>query len=181
MGTTKALLTFEEFERLPDQPGKRELVKGELIELPPAKKRHNKAGERIFLRLLSAIQDAKARGEAQQLGEACIEMGYLLSADSWLQPDVSVSHPRQKGDEYLEGAPAIAIEIVSPRNTADEIATKTRLYFEHGPCEVWRVYLKARYAELHVPGSSRVVLPDQSITTPLLPGFGMRVSEVLGE
>ena len=41
MGTTTSLLTFEEFERLPDQPGKRELLKGELIDGPPAEEKHN--------------------------------------------------------------------------------------------------------------------------------------------
>ena len=35
MGTVKTLLTFEAFEQLPDQPGKQELVRGELIEMPP--------------------------------------------------------------------------------------------------------------------------------------------------
>lgn len=36
MGAPRTSLSFEEFEQLPDQPGKRELLKGELIELPPA-------------------------------------------------------------------------------------------------------------------------------------------------
>jgi len=35
MGATTKLLTFEEFEQLPDAPGKRELLDGELIEWPP--------------------------------------------------------------------------------------------------------------------------------------------------
>ena len=39
MGTTTSLMTFEDFERLPEEPGKRELLKGELIELQPAKKK----------------------------------------------------------------------------------------------------------------------------------------------
>jgi hypothetical protein len=36
MGTTTSLLTFEEFERLPDEPGKLELLHGELFHVPPA-------------------------------------------------------------------------------------------------------------------------------------------------
>ena len=35
MGTT-ALLSFEEFEHLPAEPGKDELLDGELFHLPPA-------------------------------------------------------------------------------------------------------------------------------------------------
>jgi Uma2 family endonuclease len=58
MGTVKTLLTFEEFEQLPDQPGKRELVRGEVIELPPAKLEHNRIADRICDRLKAAIRQA---------------------------------------------------------------------------------------------------------------------------
>jgi Uma2 family endonuclease len=43
VGTTGSpLLTFKEFERLPDQPRKQELLEGELIELPPAELKHKR-------------------------------------------------------------------------------------------------------------------------------------------
>ena len=35
MGATTVHLSFEQFEALPDTPGKQELLEGELIELPP--------------------------------------------------------------------------------------------------------------------------------------------------
>src|SRR5437868_5984111 len=89
MATTTATLTFEEFERLPDQPGKRELLKGELIELLPADITHNEISEEIFLRLHAAVKDAHARGEAPELGKVHHEMGCKLSADAYVQPDVS--------------------------------------------------------------------------------------------
>lgn len=43
-------LTFEEFELLPDRPGKRELLRGELIDSPPARIKHHEIAERLFLR-----------------------------------------------------------------------------------------------------------------------------------
>ena len=55
MGTVKTLLTFEEFEQLPDQPGKQELIRGELIEMPPADLKHNRISHRIYKRLDTAI------------------------------------------------------------------------------------------------------------------------------
>src|SRR5438067_7021047 len=94
--TTSPLLTFEEFERLPDQPGKRELLEGELIELPPAELEHNESSEEIFLQMLPAIRAAHSRGEAAELGRAHHEMGYKLSARSYVQPDVSVTHADQE-------------------------------------------------------------------------------------
>src|ERR1700678_255783 len=132
MKTVKTLLTFEEFEQLPDQPGKQELVRGELIELPPADLKHNRASHRIYDHLKPAVREAHARGEALNLGEAFHEMGYLLGAETWLQPDVSVTHAGQPEGKYFEGAPAIAIEVISPSNTPKRVRVKTELYFEGG-------------------------------------------------
>jgi Uma2 family endonuclease len=64
MGTVKTLLTFEEFEQLPDQPGKQELVRGELIELPPAEYKHHLVADRIYDGLKAALRQAQSRGEA---------------------------------------------------------------------------------------------------------------------
>src|SRR6516162_7050237 len=104
--TTQSLMSFEEFERLPDQPGKRELLKGELIELPPAGYSRNDIAERLFLAFRLALEAAHARGNAVELGRAHHEMGYVLSGDGYVQPDVSVTHPEQVRKHYYEGAPA---------------------------------------------------------------------------
>jgi len=175
--TTTTLLTFEEFERLPDQPGKRELLKGKLIELPPAEFKHNRTSHWIYKPLDTALSDAHRRGEAVDLGEVYIEMGYKLG-DSWVQPDVSVTYAGQAVGKYLEGAPAIAIEVVSPSNTAQALDLKTDLYFQHGAREVWRVYPMTRHVVVHVPGGSRVIPENDAVTTPLLPGFALGVGEL---
>lgn len=65
----------------------------------------------------------------QELGRAHHEMGYQLGSDGWLRPDVSITHAGQQAGRYYEGAPAIAIEIVSASNTAEEMESKIRLYF----------------------------------------------------
>src|SRR5262245_34688931 len=116
MGVTRTLLSFEEFEQLPEQPGKSELLRGELLELPPAKLRHYRSALWLYQQLDVAIRAAHVHGECRELGEACIEAGYRLSPISWVQPDVSVTHARQSEGDYFLGAPAIAIEILSPSN-----------------------------------------------------------------
>jgi len=181
MGTVKTLLTFEEFEQLPDQPGKQELVRGELFELPPADLKHNRISHRIYKRLDAAIELAHARGEARDLGEAFIEMGYLLPGECWLQPDVSVTHVGQTEGKYFEGAPAIAIEVISPNNTAKRIDAKAELYFQFGASEVWRFFPKKKQVSIQVPGSVRVIAEDSVITTPLLPGLALPVKELFGD
>ena len=181
MGTVKTLLTFEEFEQLSDQPGKQELVRGELIELPPADLKHNRASHRIYKRLDAAIEQAHSRGEARNLGEAFHEMGYLLLGKNWLQPDASVTHAGQTEYKYLEDAPAIAIEVISPSNTPNRIAVKTELYFECGALEVWCFFPKTRHVSIQVPGSVREIAADGVITTPLLPGLALSVQEMFGD
>jgi Uma2 family endonuclease len=177
---TKTLLTFEEFEQLPERPGKQELLRGELIELPPAPRRHNEASHEIFGRLNLALTEAHARGEGAELGRVFIEMGYKLPTGSYVQPDVSVTFADQPGDDYFEGSPAVAIEVVSPSNTAEELDLKTELYFEFGAREVWRFYPRTRHVVVHLPGKSHVVREDETLTTALLPGFALRVGDILG-
>ena len=181
MGTVKTLLTFEEFEQLPDQPGKQELVRGELIEMPPADLKHNRISHRIYKRLDAAIEQAHARGEARDLGEAFHEMGYLLPGECWLQPDVSVTHAGQSEAKYLVNAPAIAIEVISPSNTAKRIDAKAELYFQFGAREVWRFLPKKKQVMIQVPGGAQVIGEDAVITTPLLPGLALTVKEIFGD
>jgi Uma2 family endonuclease len=181
MGATTTRLTFEEFERLPEQPGKRELLKGELIELPPAELNHNRIAYRICKRLDAAVVEAREAGAPSELGEACMEMGYRLTGDGWVQPDVSVTHAGQVEEKYFLDAPAIAIEVVSPANTAEELDAKTELYFQYGAREVWLVYPKTRHIIVYAAGVPRIVRADEALTTPLLPAFSMPVAEILGE
>jgi len=179
MATTTATLTFEEFERLPDQPGKRELLRGELIELPPAEFKHNKISHIIFLRLYAALAEAHARGDASELGEVYHEMGYRLEGNGYVQPDVSITHAGQAEGKYLGGAPAIAIEVVSPSNTAEALDLKTEIYFQFGAREVWRFYPKTRHALIQTAGSSQAIIERESIRTALLPGFELKIAEIL--
>lgn len=180
MGTVRTLLTFAEFERLPDQPGKKELVRGELIELPPAEYIHHLIADRIYDGLKSALAQAHARGEASGLSRVFREMGYRLRGEGWLQPDVSVTHAGQLIEKYLIDAPAIAIEVISPSNTAARIDAKAALYFECGASEVWRVFPKTKQVTIEVAGGARVITENSAITTPLLPGLTLAVNQILG-
>jgi Uma2 family endonuclease len=176
---TKTLLTFEEFEQMPERPGKQELLRGELIELPPPVSKHNRDSMRIFKALEFGLDRAHGAGEACELGEVFHEMGYKLPDGSYVQPDVSISHTGQSEMKYFEGCPAIAIEVVSPSNTAEELDLKTELYLEFGAREVWRFYPRTRHVVVHLPDKVYVVREDETLTTALLPDFVLRVGDIL--
>jgi Uma2 family endonuclease len=173
------LLTFEEFERLPDQPGKCELLKGELIELPPADFAHNDIAHLIYDLLKPALENAHTHGAAQDLGRVYHQMGYQLSANAYVQPDVSITHAGQTVRKYLGGAPAIAIEVVSASNLAKDLDRKTDLYFEFGAREVWRIYPQTRRAIIHTGSADQIRTEREAITTPLLPGFSLNLRDIL--
>ena len=121
-----ALLTFADFEKLPDTPGKQGLLDGELIELPPAKLRDMEISRREMLRLL----------ETGHRSRVWCETGYGLKR-GWPQPGVSVSWPDQpESDGYFAGAPMLAVEAGSRGNTAGELDRKIVRYFDEGAGEV---------------------------------------------
>src|SRR5471032_3617229 len=91
MGTTTDLMTFEQFERLPDEPHKLELMDGELIRMPPAITRHMRIVMRVYKILDGCLEMLHGKGQARDLGETFVETGYLIGAN-WLIPDVSITH-----------------------------------------------------------------------------------------
>jgi len=160
-----AKMTFEEFEQLPDEPYKLELLQGELTRMPPPEKRHNRSAYRLA-KLLDAALEKLGAG----VGQVEIEMGYRLSdRPSWLIPDVSLSFPDQPGDKYLEGSPMIAFEIVSPSNTAAHLDRKIQEYFTGGALEVWIIYPDPRHAWVYVPDAV-ARREDRGFRSTLLPG-----------
>jgi Uma2 family endonuclease len=141
MGVSTSLLTFAEFEHLPDEPGKLELLDGELIRLPPAKFNHMDVADWLSEILKQALAGPN---RPPQLGRTYVEMGYKIGGNVWLQPDVSITHANQGRGDYLEGAPALAVEIVSESNRADHMDRKVKKYLSNGGLEVWVVYPKTR-------------------------------------
>jgi Uma2 family endonuclease len=177
--TTTGLITFEEFETLPETPGKQELLDGEVIELPPAKKKHNQSAHRIYHALLAAIEAIGRQQDPLRVGEPYLVMGYRVSRDpdSWLVPDVSIAHPDQPGEEYLEGAPLLAIEVVSPSNRADHMDRKRKLYLENGAVEVWVVYPKTKSVWVFRAGHAQEF--TNQVRSEIIPGFSADIGQLL--
>ena len=181
MPTAVELVTFEDLERLPEEAGKTELLDGELIQMPPAKRRHGKTSGRLFLRLSQLVAVLSSVGGASAIGEVEVEMGYKIgrSPDSWLIPDVSVTHPGQPGDDYYEGAPLIAIEIMSESNTPGKIDRKIEKYLANGGQEVWVFYSETRRVLTHFAGRDEVEVGRAHIRSRVLPEVsGIPLAEI---
>jgi hypothetical protein len=94
-------VTFEEFEQLPDDAVKRELLHGQVIELPTAARKHTEIALRLYEWLRSLLDGLHGQGLARNLGRAYREMGYRTGPGAWLQPDVSITHAGQPSEDYF--------------------------------------------------------------------------------
>lgn len=113
------------------------------------------------------------------------ETGFILRDDPprVYGPDIAYlrKDPATYGDRsgWIMRAPDLAVEVVSPSNRAADMKRKIGRYFESGAAEVWVVYPESRSIELHQPtGASRTLGGDTAITSPILPGFELPVSEI---
>ena len=149
-------MTFEEFERLPDSPGKLELLRGELIALPPRKLKHAEIVHRMYERLRVLVEEARARGCAGTLDSVHMEMGYRMGDHSWLQPDVSITHSDQQADDYYLGSPALLVEVISDEKTADHIDGKIEEYWQNGAQEIWVLYPLRKHVWIYRSGTAEM-------------------------
>ena len=78
--------------------------------------------------------------------------------------------------------PDLAVEVVSPTNTADDVEEKLELYRQAGFGPVWVVFLRTRVIDVHHPdGTVTRLRGDDEITAgPVLPTFRRKVSELFG-
>ena len=176
MATTTHLLTWEEFERLPDEHI--EIIEGELITVPPPKSGHSTVAGDTFLRL-QPLQENK-------LGRVYMEAGYKLSEDpaTWIQPDVSFLKMERvratKPNDHFLGAPELAVEVVSTSETAETLNRKIDLLLAGGSLAVWVLYPANREVRVYLPDgtSFRRGLNDVLTIPELLPGWELPVASL---
>lgn len=113
------------------------------------------------------------------------QTGFILGEDPprVYGPDLAYlrEDPAAYGDRsgWITRAPELAVEVISPSNTAADMKRKIGKYFQSGAAEVWVVYPDARSIEIHQPTGTIVALGgDQRITSAVLPGFELSVSEI---
>jgi Uma2 family endonuclease len=173
----KRQLTLEEFAELPDDGSKQELDRGEVKVMAPPGFRHSRTGRRVDRALSTHVEE-------NALGEVFVETAFMLSSEPPVVrvPDVSFvlasRLPDEEFDEYLSGAPDLAVEVVSPNDRAEELRTKVRQYLDAGAVEVWVLYPKTR--QIEVWGAERRDLnADDTLSSPeLFPGWSFPVADL---
>jgi Uma2 family endonuclease len=179
MAATTGQITWQAFEQLPDGDGwHREVVDGELIVLPPPKSRHSEIARRMN-RALTVFED-------KSLVRVYMEAGFQLSNDppTWIQPDVSVLRVERAratgGDDYFVGSPELAIEVVSPSETARDLNRKIDALLRGGSFAVWVVYPEEQEVRVFIPGgTSYTKRVDEFLAAPeLMPDWELPVAKL---
>lgn len=179
--TEKKLVTADEFFEMDLPAGRAELIDGEVFTMAPAGGEHGETTYEIGRLLGNHVK-------ANELGRmAAAETGFRISQnpDVVRAPDVAfVSRTRNGGAKLPRGfcpfAPDLAVEVASPNDRPDEIASKTREWLRAGTQQVWMVYPGARQVHrFRADGSAQVLQESDSLDgETVVPGFNCSVAEL---
>ena len=175
--------TYEDYLGFPDDGRRHELIDGEHLVTPAPTPRH----QELSVTLVVAIRNYLAVHPIGKVYAAPIDI--VLSDIDVVEPDiVFISRERFEtiGEKAVHGAPALAVEIVSPSTRRTDEMTKRRLFDRTGVREYWvvdpeidvvKVYRRAESGRLaRVAELSRE--DDAVLDTPLLPGFTFRTADL---
>lgn len=176
---TQKLLTIEEFLQLPDHEHL-ELVRGEVKKSMPPSKDHGI----IAVAIATLLRIWTMQGVGGKVG---VETGFILvrNPETVRGPDIyyvgeeKVSADSKSG-AFWTVAPDLAVEVVSPSETAEDIRAKVRDFLTAGTPLVWVIYPRTREVEVHTPdGVARTYSNEDKLEFPdVLPGFSCKVSEI---
>ncbi len=114
----------------------------------------------------------------------------LASVRSERRPDVAFvssgrwpfNRPVPRGDNAWKVIPNLAVEVVSPSNTADEIQVKLHEYFQWGVELVWVIYPEHQEVYVYESPVKVHVLTRAGVLDggKVLPGFQLPLGELFG-
>lgn len=167
---------------MPDPPdgSRQELVKGEVITMPPPGFRHGLRQGRVY-----SILNEYAR--SSRLGRVTVESGLVTERDpdTVRGPDVAFwSAERLPLDQEPEGYPDVAadlvVEILSPNNRPGKMHEKVHEYFTGGVRSVWLIDPEDRCVWIfRTPDEGRMIYETGTLSgEDVLPGFRCRVADL---
>jgi Uma2 family endonuclease len=172
-------MTVEEFWA--QYAGQRfELVNGRVAEMPPTGLSHGAVTSRVAALLRAFVDSQDIGGEV--LGA---ETGFWLDPHTMRAADcayisrekiASITEP----DKYAPFAPDLAVEVVSPGDTAFDIRDKVDQYRTAGTRLIWVIYPSLRKVDVYQPdGTSYEVKADRTLDGgDVLPGLHIHVKDL---
>lgn len=139
-----------------------ELVRGEVLLMSPPGCRHGGVAAAIIAALRTFVQ-------ARHLGIVVADAGFILShdPDTVRGPDVAFVRsaripPAGPPEEFWDGPPDLAVEVVSPGDRWSEVEEKVRAYLAAGTSLVWVVDPRTRTAHVYRPAGAAALLSEEA-------------------
>jgi Uma2 family endonuclease len=158
-----------------------EIIDGELYVSKAPREEHQEATVEIGYELVGW-------NRRTGLGHVLVGPGVIFSESDAVIPDlVWMSRERRAvivwQDGHLHGAPELIVEVLSPgdKNEVRDRDTKLRLYSRYGVLEYWIVDPRLETVAVYRRHEAQLALVatlthDDSITSPVLPGFSAAVA-----
>lgn len=178
-------MTIAEFNALPDDPSKdRVLIRGQLREKPMTKRNrwHSDAESMISHLLINWLERTDPTFGRVMSGEVGCELpaiGSSVGIDVALFSTETLQKLAPKA-KYIVGPPVLAVEILSPSDTQDDILLKVRDYLDSDVKLVWVVEPWFRTVTVYRTDSGPEMFhgEDKLIGDPHLPGLQLRVADI---
>lgn len=174
------IYTAEEFEALPDDGHKYELIEGKLVEMPPAGDRHGRIIKRLFKHIM-------AFDPQESLGEVWVTTGVRLNKKNVPEPDLAfivTSRMPPESPEALKVMPDLAVEVWSPsqliRKGPDKASLeKIERYLQAGIRIIWSVNPDKQMVDVYHLGQTNPIqtlnVNDELDGEDVIPGFKLKV------
>ena len=181
MATVSQWITAEEFFSMPVDGMRHELVRGELLTMPPAGFEHGTVTVNIAMPLHNHVK------RMQQGIIVAAETGFVLKKgpDTVRAPDVGfVSRERLERigipKNFFPEAPDAAVEVLSPGDTVNEVDEKVQEWIAAGTKLVWVVNPRQKTVTVYRPDAKPVILTatDYLDGGDVIPGFRILVSDI---
>lgn len=161
-------LTYEDYVLFPEDGQRHEIIDGEHYVSPAPTPKH----QRVSMKLSSRLH---VFAEENRLGEVFpAPTDVLLSRHDVLQPDILfISNQRARivTDKNIQGAPDLAVEILSESTRKLDEQIKLARYELLGVSETWIVDPLANQVHVFRSDGKTVLSLGDVLTTPLLPGL----------
>lgn len=176
------LLTVADLDACPEDGNRYELIEGELFVSRAPRLPHQLILQRLQVTLGNYL-------ESNPIGILVPGAGAVFSEYDAVIPDL-VFVRKERWDKIVAndrfvGAPDLVIEVLSPgsENRQRDLLVKRQLYAKYGVEEYWVVDAENGSVLIHRLGGQTleelaILKDDDEITSPILPGFWLRVRSI---
>lgn len=182
------LMNTEDLLALPEDGMERELIRGELRERPMTRRnpRHSRGTTNVAFFLKDWLRrQPEPRGEVLT-GEAGFRLRHnpdtTVGIDvAYISAELSAATPADAG--LVEGVPILAVEILSPNDTQNNILDKVDVYLECGVALVWVVEPRHQTVTVYQSGTEPEFFnaKEELEGGPSLPGFRVLVGDLFSK